>query len=145
SRAHYRALVHDEPEFPDLFQGMTPIDVIERLEIGSRPARSAETRGADGLRAIPWVFAWTQCRALLPGWYGVGAGLEAALAAHGVEAVRRAARDWPFFTTFLDDVEMVLAKSDLAIAARYAELAGDVGVRLFPALQAEHERAVALL
>ncbi len=143
SRAHYRALVHDDPDFPALFQGMTPIDVIERLAIGSRPARRREMRGVQDLRAIPWVFAWTQCRAGLSGWYGVGAGLEATIAEHGIDTVRAATRDWPFLATFIADVEMVLAKSDLDIAARYAELAGDVGARLFPALCAEHERTVA--
>ncbi len=145
SRACYRAFVHDEPDFPALFQAMTPIDVIERLAIGSRPARRREMRGVQDLRAIPWVFAWTQCRAVLPGWFGVGTGLEAAVEAHGLANVRAAAREWPFLATFLADVEMVLAKSDLDIAARYAELAGDVGQRLFPRIRAEHERAVAAL
>ncbi|MEM7310322.1 MAG: phosphoenolpyruvate carboxylase [Planctomycetota bacterium] len=142
SRARYRALVHDDADFPALFQGMTPIDVIERIAIGSRPARRREMRGVQDLRAIPWVFAWTQCRAVLPGWFGIGSGIEAAVEAHGIDAVRRAARDWPFLATLLADVEMVLAKSDLTIAARYAELAGEVGARLFPDIRAEHERAV---
>ena len=117
SRARYRALVHDDADFPALFQGMTPIDVIERLAIGSRPARRREMRGVQDLRAIPWVFAWTQSRAVLPGWYGMGTGLEAAIGAHGLAAVRQAAREWPFLRTFLADIEMVLAKSDLDIAA----------------------------
>jgi phosphoenolpyruvate carboxylase len=135
--------VHDDPDFTALFQGMTPIDVIERLAIGSRPARRRSMRGVQDLRAIPWVFAWTQCRAVLPGWYGVGTGLAAAIDAHGLDSVRRAARDWPFLATFLADLEMILAKSDLDIAARYAELAGDVGARLFPLVRDEHERSVA--
>jgi phosphoenolpyruvate carboxylase len=119
--------------------------VIERLEIGSRPARRREMRGVEDLRAIPWVFAWTQCRAVLPGWFGVGTGLEAAVAEHGLEAVRRAARDWPFLATFASDVEMVLAKSDLEIAARYAGLAGEAGARHFPQIEREHALSVALL
>ena len=143
SRARYRALVHDEPEFTALFEGMTPIDVIERLEIGSRPARRRQMRGVQDLRAIPWVFAWTQCRAVLPGWFGVGSGLTAAIEEHGLVAVRRAARDWPFLATFVADLEMVLAKSDLDIAARYAELAGDVGARLFPTILTEHQESIA--
>lgn len=143
SRAHYRTLVHDDADFTTLFQQMTPIDVIERLQIGSRPARRRQMRGVQDLRAIPWVFAWTQCRAALPGWFGVGSGLTAAIDEHGLEAVRNAATDWPFLATFLADVEMALAKSDLAIAARYAELAGDVGARLFPVIQQEHARSVA--
>jgi len=142
SLARYRALVHDEPDFPALFQGMTPIDVIERLEIGSRPARRREMRGVGDLRAIPWVFAWTQCRAVLPGWYGIGSGLAAALETHGVDTVRRAARESAVLRTLVADVEMVLAKSDLEIAARYAELAGTVGERLFPQLLAEHALSV---
>jgi len=142
SRARYRALVHDDEDFPALFEGMTPIDVIERLAIGSRPARRRQMRGVEDLRAIPWVFAWTQCRAVLPGWYGMGTGLAAAVEAHGLAAVRRAAHEWPFLATLLADVEMVLAKSDLDIAARYAELAGDVGARLFPSIQEEYARSV---
>jgi phosphoenolpyruvate carboxylase len=122
---------------------MTPIDVIERLAIGSRPARRRQMKGVRDLRAIPWVFAWTQCRAVLPGWFGVGTGLRAAIDAHGLAEVRRAARDWPFLATLVADVEMVLAKSDLDIAARYAELAGDVGAALFPALAGAHARTVA--
>jgi len=145
SRARYRALVHDDADFPALFRDMTPIDVIERLTIGSRPSRRRAMRGVEDLRAIPWVFAWTQCRAILPGWYGMGAGLAAAVETHGLAAVRRAARTWPFLTTLLADVEMVLAKSDLDIAERYAELAGDVGARLFPTIRDEHARSVALL
>jgi len=145
SRVRYRQLVHDDAGFPELFQGMTPIDVIERLAIGSRPARRRQMRGVGDLRAIPWVFAWTQCRAVLPGWFGFGTGLAAAVESHGLAAVRRAARDWPFLSTLVADVEMVLAKSDLEIARHYAELAGDVGARLFPGIRAEHEHSVALL
>lgn len=145
SRAKYRALVHDDPGFPELFQGMTPIDVIERLKIGSRPARRRAMRGVQDLRAIPWVFAWTQCRAVLPGWFGVGTGIRNAIAAHGIDALRSAARDWPFLRMFVADVEMVLAKSDLDIASRYAELAGDVGERLFRVLREEHAETVSAI
>lgn len=142
SRSAYRTFVHDEPEFPAFFQSMTPIDVIEQLQIGSRPARRRSMSGVGDLRAIPWVFAWTQCRAVLPGWFGVGTGLRAAVDAHGLDAVRRALRDWPFLTMLVSDVEMVLAKSDMNIAARYADLAGDLGNRLFPILLTEHQRTL---
>ncbi|MDA0667941.1 MAG: phosphoenolpyruvate carboxylase [Planctomycetota bacterium] len=142
SREHYRGLVHEDADFPALFQGMTPIDVIERLQIGSRPARRRSMRGVEDLRAIPWVFAWTQSRAVFPGWFGVGTGLNAAIEKHGLEAVRKAARNWPFLATFLADVEMVLAKSDMDIATRYSQLAGDVGARLFPTLREEHARSI---
>jgi phosphoenolpyruvate carboxylase len=143
SRAQYRGFVHEQPHFTRLFQGMTPIDVIERLEIGSRPARRRSMGGVQDLRAIPWVFAWTQCRGVLPGWFGVGSGLSAAIDTHGLACMRQALRDWPFLAMLVSDVEMVLAKSDLDIAARYAELAGDVGQELFPHIQAEHELTVA--
>ncbi|MEM9381694.1 MAG: phosphoenolpyruvate carboxylase [Planctomycetota bacterium] len=139
-RERYRALVHDDPDFPALFQGMTPIDVIERMRIGSRPAKRRAMRGVQDLRAIPWVFAWTQARVILPGWFGVGTALERAVASQGVGRVREMARGWPFFDTFLADVEMVLAKADMGIASRYAELAGDVGARLFPGILEEFER-----
>ena len=142
SRGAYRALVHDDPGFPDLFEGMTPIDVIERLQIGSRPARRKGPRGVAGLRAIPWVFAWAQCRAVLPAWFGVGTGLAAAVERHGRDTVRDAVRDWPFLAVLLSDVEMVLAKSDVDIARRYAELAGEAGARLFPVIEEEHRRTV---
>jgi len=88
SRACYHALVHDDPQFTALFQGMTPIDVIERLKIGSRPSRRRQMRGVQDLRAIPWVFAWTQCRAMLPGWFGVGSGIRTSTS-------QRATRSWP--------------------------------------------------
>ncbi len=142
SRARYRALVHEDPEFTALFRDMTPIDVIERLQIGSRPARRTATGGIQDLRAIPWVFAWAQCRASLPGWFGVGTGLAAAIEAHGLPSVRSAARRWPFLGVLVSDVEMVLAKTDLDIAERYAALAGDVGARLFPSIRDEYERCV---
>ncbi|MFT5081751.1 MAG: phosphoenolpyruvate carboxylase [Planctomycetota bacterium] len=145
SRATYRAFVHDQPNFPLLFQGMTPIDVIERLEIGSRPARRRSMGGVKDLRAIPWVFAWTQCRAVLPGWFGVGSGLSAAIDTFGLTSMRQALRDWPFLAMLVSDVEMVLAKSDLDIAARYAQLAGDVGKDLFPIIQAEHKLTISTI
>jgi phosphoenolpyruvate carboxylase len=124
SRRHYRALVHEDPEFTAYFRAATPIDVIERLRIGSRPSRRGDTGGVDSLRAIPWVFAWSQTRAGLTGWYGVGTALQGAIEQHGRPAIAEMARDWPFFATLLDDVEMVLAKSDMAIFERYSLLAG---------------------
>ena len=145
SRARYRALVHDDPGFPELFRSMTPIDVIERLRIGSRPGKRRQMRGVEDLRAIPWVFAWTQARVILPGWFGVGSGLEQAVASHGVETLREMAHRWPFFDTFLADIEMVLAKADLGIAARYAELAGATGQRLFPQIEEEFDRTRAVV
>ncbi len=140
SRRAYRALVHEHPDFTQFFQLATPIDVIERLRIGSRPPKRRAMRGVQDLRAIPWVFAWTQSRSLLSGWFGVGTGLAVARERHGLDRLREMARGWPFFAVFLADVEMVLAKADLAIAERYAALAGDVGRRVFPIVRDEFER-----
>ncbi len=139
-RRAYRALVHEHPDFTAYFQLATPIDVIERLRIGSRPPKRRAMRGVEDLRAIPWVFAWTQSRTTLTGWFGVGTGLVAAQERHGLERLREMARSWPFFAVFLADVEMVLAKADLAIAERYSALAGDVGARIFPTIRDEFER-----
>ncbi len=118
SRQTYRALVYEQPGFIDYFRRATPIDVIERMLIGSRPASRRSRQGLDGLRAIPWVFAWTQSRHILPGWYGVGTGLERAVEKHGRSEVAAMVRDWPFLRALIDDVEMGLAKAAMAIAAR---------------------------
>lgn len=142
SRAAFRALVYDSPDFIDYFRGATPIDVIERMKIGSRPASRRGRAGIEDLRAIPWVFSWTQSRQIISGWYGLGTGLAAAAEAHGEDVLKRLARDWRFFDTLLDDAEMVLAKSDMAIAARYAALAGPALAAHFAAIRAEYERTV---
>ncbi len=145
SRAAYRALVYDDPRFVEYFRLATPIDVIQRMEIGSRPASrpSSEQSEIEQLRAIPWVFAWTQSRHLLPGWYGLGTALDRATERSGAAALGEMAREWPFLRTLLDDVEMVLATADFLIAARYARLAGKVGERYFPLIRAEFDRTVA--
>lgn len=146
SRAHYRALVHENADFPAYFRAATPIDVIERLRIGSRPSKRAGGEGVArppgiaSLRAIPWVFAWAQNRSGLTGWYGVGSALQRALQQHGHDAMAEMARDWPFFHTLVDDVEMVLAKSDLGIFERYSLLSGDLHPRFHPDITAEFER-----
>ncbi len=140
SRAHYRALVHEREDFPSYFRSATPIDVIERLRIGSRPSKRREG-GIDTLRAIPWVFAWSQNRSGLTGWYGFGSGLTQGIERHGVQAMREMAAAWPFFAAMLADVEMLMAKSDLAIFERYSRLAGDLHSRYFRSIEAEFERA----
>ena len=139
SRTAYRALVHDDPGFNAYFRAATPVDVIERLQIGSRPSRRREG-GIANLRAIPWVFSWSQNRSGLTGWYGVGHALEKGVAEHGVDAMAEMARDWPFFAAMLDDVEMLLAKSDLDIFERYSHLAGDTHDAFFPGIAAEFAR-----
>jgi phosphoenolpyruvate carboxylase len=123
SRAAYRALVHEDPGFYPYFRQATPIDVIERMNIGSRPASRRQMQGIRDLRAIPWVFAWTQARAILPGWYGVGTGLEAAIRRHGEAPLKEMFGNWMFMRAMLEDLEMVLAKCDMDTARRYAELA----------------------
>jgi phosphoenolpyruvate carboxylase len=139
SRAHYRALVHERADFPDYFRAATPIDVIERLHLGSRPSKRRDG-GIEALRAIPWVFAWSQNRSGLTGWYGVGAALAHGIATHGLETMHAMARDWPFFAAMLDDIEMLMAKSDLAIFERYSRLAGPLHAAYFPGIAAEFER-----
>ncbi|MDA8017048.1 MAG: phosphoenolpyruvate carboxylase [Thermoanaerobaculia bacterium] len=140
SRRAYRDLVWRHPDFYRYFREATPIDVIERMMIGSRPASRRSKEGIENLRAIPWVFSWTQSRHVLPGWYGLGDGLGAAIGEHGETAVAEMVSGWPFVASLLEDVEMVLAKSDLDIARRYAELAGSVGAEVFPRIREEMER-----
>lgn len=140
ARAHYRGLVYDSEGFVDYFRAATPIDVIERLRIGSRPSKRGNAGGVSSLRAIPWVFAWSQNRCGLTAWLGVGTGLARGIERFGHDAVAEMARDWPFFATLVDDVEMVLAKSDLGIFERYSHLAGDAHARFFPGIAAEFTR-----
>ncbi len=140
ARNRYRGFVHENVDFTEYFRKATPIDVIERLRIGSRPARRGGAGGVESLRAIPWVFAWSQNRAALTGWYGVGSGLKHGIETFGREAMIEMTRDWPFFAQLVDDVEMVLAKSDLAIFERYSRLAGDLHEPFFEDICAEFER-----
>jgi len=139
SRGHYRALVHQHPDFPVYFRTATPIDVIERLRLGSRPSKRREG-GIDALRAIPWVFAWSQNRSGLTGWYGVGTALAHGIATHGHDTIAAMAHDWPFFAAMLDDIEMLMAKSDLAIFERYSRLAGPLHDVFYADIAAEFER-----
>jgi len=109
SRQHYRRFIHTDVEFYAWFQAVTPIDVITRMQIGSRPAVRPGKEGFDALRAVPWVFAWTQSRHLLPGWYGAGFGLRTAIDELGLAVARAAYAEWPFFSTLVDDLESLLA------------------------------------
>jgi phosphoenolpyruvate carboxylase len=145
SRSAYRELVSEHPRFIPYFRAATPIDVIERLTIGSRPVSRRGGGGVENLRAIPWVFAWMQSRHLLPGWYGLGTGLERTVESYGLDTLRQLRAEWPFLATLLGDAEMVLAKADLGIARRYAHLAGDDGQTIFPLIQAELERTRTLV
>ncbi|GFZ92638.1 phosphoenolpyruvate carboxylase [Dyella caseinilytica] len=139
SRRAYRALV-DHEGFVDYFRAATPIDVIEQMALGSRPSRRRSMRGVEDLRAIPWVFAWTQCRSIITGWYGLGSALEQAAAQLGEAVLVEMARDWSFFTNMLDDVEMVLAKCDLDIAEAFSKLSGPLHDTFFTLIRDEFER-----
>ncbi|MDR2710153.1 MAG: phosphoenolpyruvate carboxylase [Burkholderiales bacterium] len=129
--AAYRGLVYETPGFTDYFRQSTVVSEIANLNIGSRPASRTASQRIEDLRAIPWVFSWTQCRLMLPGWYGFGSAVESYLQNHadGLATLRRMAKSWPFFRSLLSNMDMVLAKSDLAVASRYAELVGDSRLR----------------
>jgi phosphoenolpyruvate carboxylase len=137
----YRALVYETEGFDTYFRESTVLDEIATLNIGSRPASRSKKQGIEDLRAIPWVFSWAQCRVMLPGWYGFGAAVNAWLAAHpdGLATLQAMHADWPFFRTALSNMDMVLSKSDMAIASRYAELVTDaeLGQRIFSRVRQE--------
>ncbi|EIL91170.1 phosphoenolpyruvate carboxylase [Rhodanobacter spathiphylli] len=139
SRKTYRAFV-ERAGFVDYFRSATPVDVIEQMTLGSRPASRRSMRGVQDLRAIPWVFAWTQCRSILPGWYGLGSALEQGAGEFGEDALAGMARDWPFFANLLDDVEMVLAKCDLDIAEAFSKLSGPLHDEFFGLIRDEFAR-----
>jgi len=149
----YRNLVYETPGFTDYFFSATPIAEIAELNLGSRPASRKSTKRIEDLRAIPWGFSWGQCRLLLPGWYGFGSAIGAWVADGGAEQDQRLAqlqvmsREWPFFATLLSNMDMVLAKTDLAIASRYAELVADKDLRdrIFKRITEEHANTLAIL
>jgi phosphoenolpyruvate carboxylase len=147
----YRGLVYETEGFADYFWASTVITEIATLNIGSRPASRKKTREIQDLRAIPWVFSWAQCRLMLPGWYGFGCAVEAWTAQHpdkGMAFLRELYREWPFFRTLLSNMDMVLAKSSIAIASRYAELVPDTELRenIFGCIRREwHSSIVKLL
>jgi len=138
----YRALVYETPGFATYFRASTPISEISELKIGSRPASRTGSPRIEDLRAIPWVFSWGQCRLMLPGWFGFGSAVEAYLAEAPdcVELLAAMHQRWPFFRATLSNMGMVLAKTDLAIASRYAELVPDAVLReaIFSRLRDEH-------
>ena len=137
SRRAYRNLVYETEGFFEYFRNATPIDLIERMRIGSRPSSRRRQQGVEDLRAIPWVFAWTQSRVILPGWFGVGSGMKKAIDEFGEEKVSEMCNEWYFQRCLSADMEMVLAKADLGIAELYSELAGDLHEQFFPIIQDE--------
>ncbi len=128
----YRGLVYETDGFVEYFWASTVINEIATLNIGSRPASRKKTRAIEDLRAIPWVFSWAQCRLMLPGWFGFGSAVEAWIEEHpaqGMPFLKELYQEWPFFRTLLSNMDMVLAKSSIAIASRYAELVPDAELR----------------
>ena len=143
----YRKLVYETPGFTDYFFSATPIREIAELNIGSRPASRKATRAIEDLRAIPWGFSWGQCRVALPGWCGFGSAIDAYLSdpkqkRERLALLQRMHKQWPFFRTLMSNLDMVMAKSDLGIAARYVELVEDkkLGKKIFALIQAEWQR-----
>src|SRR5471030_854356 len=149
--AAYRNLVYETPGFTDYFFAATPIAEIAELNLGSRPASRKSTKRIEDLRAIPWGFSWGQCRLLLPGWYGfgsaIGAWIDAGPRAERLQQLQAMYQEWPFFATLLSNMDMVLAKTDLAIASRYAELVADKELRerIFKRITDEHATTLSIL
>ena len=149
----YRALVYETPGFTDFFFHATPIREIAELNIGSRPASRKSSQRIEDLRAIPWSFSWGQCRLTLPGWYGFGSAVheylncEPAAAKERLALLRKMYRQWPFFRALLSNMDMVLAKSDLSLASRYAQLVADARLRkrIFAMIEAEWQRTAQAL
>ena len=137
ARNTFRSMVFEDPAFIRFFRAATPIDVIERLNIGSRPASRRSGLGIENLRAIPWVFSWAQVRVGFPGVYGMGTALDQAVREHGLETLRDMLHRWSFFRGLVNDVEMVLGKSTLEIGRRYAALAGADAAPVFGAIEQE--------
>lgn len=145
ARRNYRDMVFESPGFVGYFRQATPIDVIERLNIGSRPASRRSGQGIENLRAIPWVFSWAQVRVGFPGVYGIGSALEHAAERHGIACLRDMLRYWSFFRGLVNDVEMVLAKSVLDIGARYAALADTESRHFHARISAEFDKATRMI
>jgi phosphoenolpyruvate carboxylase len=146
----YRALVYETPGFADYFFSATPISEIAELNIGSRPTARKSSRNIEDLRAIPWGFSWGQCRLLLPGWFGLGSAIKdylsvnEALKITRMQTLKEMFDEWPLFKTLIANVDMVLAKTDLVVAKRYAQLVNDVELResIFNSIAQEYQLTV---
>jgi len=146
ARKEYRDLLETDG-FVDFFEQATPITVIENLNMGSRPASRSEDRSVEDLRAIPWVFSWTQARCIIPGWYSIATGLNAYLEDGGdIETLKEMYNEWPFFRTKMDNASLALARSEMDIAQEYADLADDdLREQFFSRIQSEYEETVELM
>jgi phosphoenolpyruvate carboxylase len=150
SREAYRGLVYEMPEFVDVFYAMTPVQEISKLNLGSRPAKRSDTRAISKLRAIPWTFSWNQARILLPSWYGAGSGFSKFCENHpggrdkAISRLKTMYRRWPYFRSVIDNLEQVLAKTDLHIGARYATLARETpgASEVFVRIESEFQRTL---
>ena len=145
ARESYRDLIYGERKFYRYYRLATPVDVIERLMIGSRTSSRRTHAGVANLRATPWMLAWILSRHMVPNWFGLGSGLQRAIDVHGTEPVTDAVRSWPFLAALLTRAERALAWSDLEIAERFSRLAGDLGPRIFPRIAQEHRLTLELL
>jgi len=141
SRSTFRNLVYDDGGFPAYFRAATPLDVIQKLNIGSRPSSRRSGEGIENLRAIPWVFSWAQTRIGFPGVFGFGTALDAAIRQFGIEAMRDLLEKRIFFQAMIGDVEMVLGKSELGLGQRYSHLAGPDQQHYFDTISSEFELA----
>ncbi len=149
ARRHYRSLVYESPDLLPYFTRATPIGEIAQLKIGSRPTRRGGAGGIEQLRAIPWVFSWMQSRHTLPGWYGLGSAVEEYLKGNlaGLTLLQDMYQSWPFWSTQIDNAQMILAKADMTIARLYADLVEDqeLAARIFGRISAEHQRTVEVI
>jgi len=141
ARRHFRSMVYEDPGFPSYFRSTTPIDVIERLNIGSRPSSRRSGEGIENLRAIPWVFSWAQTRVGFPGVFGFGTALDQAMDKFGIESIRDMLSRQVFFQAMINDVEMVLGKSELGLGRRYSGLAQPEQQRFFKNIESEFDLA----
>jgi len=142
SKWRYQALIYEPPDFYDYFQLATPVDAIEQMRLEMRPDISMEESSINALRVIPWDYAWTQSRHMLPGWFGFGTGLTHAIKEFGFPAIQEMVESWYFFRALIYDVETVLARTDLNIASRYSALSGKLHDKFFPIMRTEFKLSV---
>jgi phosphoenolpyruvate carboxylase len=140
SQVAYRRLVFGTKGFWEYFQEVSPIDVIERMQIGSRPTMRPGVAGVEGIRTVPWSFAWSQCRHLLPSWYGAGSGFDLIEALGGAQVLEDMMAKMPFFGVLIDELEFALAVADMNIARWYSGLVAPERQGIFDIIQAEYER-----